>query len=189
MRERLAGAIDQLPERERLVVTLYYYEEMTMKEIGLALGVVESRVSQIHSSAVVHLRARLPEFGAGPEIGRNRRWKKNSARKRSTRCFRRREPARGGSRRRRAAGCCRGASRVPGRSERAAARHQHAQRHLRAQSHPSPRRVVSQPRAGEPGFCRADSVQRIPAAHSRAGLCLPRCASNRCAQSRCCRWT
>ncbi len=63
MRERLAAAIDQLPERERLVVTLYYYEEMTMKEIGLTLGVVESRVSQIHSSAVLHLRARLSEFG------------------------------------------------------------------------------------------------------------------------------
>jgi RNA polymerase sigma factor for flagellar operon FliA len=63
MRERLAGAIDELPERERLVVTLYYYEEMTMKEIGLALGVVESRVSQIHSSAVVHLRARLADSG------------------------------------------------------------------------------------------------------------------------------
>jgi len=63
MRERLTAAIEQLPERERLVVTLYYYEEMTMKEIGLALGVVESRVSQIHSSAVVHLRARLQEFG------------------------------------------------------------------------------------------------------------------------------
>ncbi|HTW46801.1 MAG TPA: FliA/WhiG family RNA polymerase sigma factor [Acidobacteriaceae bacterium] len=63
MQERLAGAIDQLPERERLVVTLYYYEEMTMKEIGLVLGVVESRVSQIHSSAVVHLRARLAEYG------------------------------------------------------------------------------------------------------------------------------
>ena len=62
MQERLAAAIDALPERERLVVALYYYEEMTMKEIGLALGVVESRVSQIHSSAVIHLRARL----AGP---------------------------------------------------------------------------------------------------------------------------
>jgi RNA polymerase sigma factor for flagellar operon FliA len=58
----LAAAIEQLPERERLVVTLYYYEEMTMKEIGLALSVVESRVSQIHSSAVAHLRARLQDF-------------------------------------------------------------------------------------------------------------------------------
>jgi len=62
MRERLAEAIDRLPERERLVVTLYYYEEMTMKEIGLAMGVVESRVSQIHSSAVVHLRGTLRNF-------------------------------------------------------------------------------------------------------------------------------
>ena len=62
MQERLAGAIDQLPERERLVMTLYYYEEMTMKEIGLTLGVVESRVSQIHASAVLHLRSLLAEF-------------------------------------------------------------------------------------------------------------------------------
>lgn len=68
MKERLAAAIDQLPERERLVVTLYYYEEMTMKEIGMVLGVVESRVSQIHSSAVIHLRARLAKFAKpGPQ--------------------------------------------------------------------------------------------------------------------------
>ncbi len=65
MRERLAAAIEQLPERERLVVTLYYYEEMTMKEIGLALGVVESRVSQIHSSAVAHLRVHLQDLARG----------------------------------------------------------------------------------------------------------------------------
>jgi RNA polymerase sigma factor FliA len=58
MRERLTKAIEDLPERERLVMTLYYYEEATMKEIGLILGVVESRVSQIHASAVLHLRAR-----------------------------------------------------------------------------------------------------------------------------------
>jgi RNA polymerase sigma factor for flagellar operon FliA len=43
-------------------VTLYYYEEMTMKEIGMVLGVVESRVSQIHSSAVLHLRTHLAEY-------------------------------------------------------------------------------------------------------------------------------
>src|SRR5581483_8397175 len=64
LRDRLTAAIDQLPEREHLVITLYYYEEMTMKEIGLVLGVVESRVSQIHSSAVLHLRAKLAEFGS-----------------------------------------------------------------------------------------------------------------------------
>jgi RNA polymerase sigma factor for flagellar operon FliA len=59
MRQRLTTAINDLPERERLVMNLYYYEETTMKEIGLILGVVESRVSQIHASAVLHLRARL----------------------------------------------------------------------------------------------------------------------------------
>jgi RNA polymerase sigma factor for flagellar operon FliA len=59
MKQRLADAIDELPERERMVLTLYYYEELTMKEIGLTLGVVESRVSQIHSSAILRLRAAL----------------------------------------------------------------------------------------------------------------------------------
>jgi RNA polymerase sigma factor for flagellar operon FliA len=59
MRERLTKAIGDLPARERVVTTLYYYEELTMKEIGIILDVVESRVSQIHASAVLHLRARL----------------------------------------------------------------------------------------------------------------------------------
>ena len=61
---RLAEAVAQLPDRERLVMTLYYYEEMTMREIGLALGVVESRVSQVHASAVVHLRVALKDLAA-----------------------------------------------------------------------------------------------------------------------------
>jgi len=59
MKQRMADAIEELPERERLVLTLYYFEELSMKEIGLTLGVVESRVSQIHSSAVVRLRSAL----------------------------------------------------------------------------------------------------------------------------------
>ncbi len=58
-REQLAAAIEALPEKERLVLTLYYFEELTMKEIGLTLGVVESRVSQIRSSAVSRLRTLL----------------------------------------------------------------------------------------------------------------------------------
>ena len=62
MRRRLAEAITALPERERLVMTLYYFEETTMKEIGLILGVVESRISQIHASAVVRLRAKLADL-------------------------------------------------------------------------------------------------------------------------------
>lgn len=64
LEERLTQAINQLPDRERLVMTLYYYEEMTMREIGLALGVVESRISQVHASAVVHLRAALKDLAA-----------------------------------------------------------------------------------------------------------------------------
>src|ERR1700691_6788376 len=59
---RLSDSIAELPDRERLVMTLYYYEEMTMREIGLAMGVVESRVSQMHASAVVHLRAGLRDL-------------------------------------------------------------------------------------------------------------------------------
>ena len=62
MRQRLIDAVEELPEKERMVLTLYYYEELTMREIGLTLGVVESRVSQIHSSAVVRLRASLEGF-------------------------------------------------------------------------------------------------------------------------------
>ena len=55
----LEEAISELPEKERRVVALYYYEELTMKEVGVALGIGESRVSQIHSLAMVRLRARL----------------------------------------------------------------------------------------------------------------------------------
>lgn len=64
LEDRLAEGIARLPDRERLVMTLYYYEEMTMREIGLALGVVESRVSQVHASAVVHLRVALKDLAA-----------------------------------------------------------------------------------------------------------------------------
>ena len=72
LRERLSTAIGDLPERERLVMTLYYYEETTMKEIGIILGVVESRISQIHASAVLHLRARLADFARQePAAGRS----------------------------------------------------------------------------------------------------------------------
>lgn len=63
-REKLAAAIERLPERQRLVLTLYYFEELTMKEIGLALNVVESRVSQIRVSAVKRLRLELQDTKA-----------------------------------------------------------------------------------------------------------------------------
>jgi len=59
MREVLAKAILNLPEKERTVLALYYYEDMTLKEIGRTLGVSESRVSQIHTKAMLRLRGRL----------------------------------------------------------------------------------------------------------------------------------
>lgn len=58
-KEVLAEAIERLPERERTVVALYYYEGLALKEIGQILGVTESRVSQLHTKAVLRLRARL----------------------------------------------------------------------------------------------------------------------------------
>jgi len=61
-RNALADAIDGLPERERLVLALYYQEEINLKEIGAVLGVSESRVSQIHSQAVLRLRSRLVDW-------------------------------------------------------------------------------------------------------------------------------
>jgi len=59
LRETLADAIARLPEREKLVITLYYYEELTLREIGEVLGVTESRISQLHTKAVLRLKARL----------------------------------------------------------------------------------------------------------------------------------
>ncbi len=59
MREVLADAIARLPEREKLVITLYYYEELTLREIGEVLGVTESRVSQLHTKAILRLKSRL----------------------------------------------------------------------------------------------------------------------------------
>lgn len=59
LKEAIADAIARLPEREKLVVTLYYYEELTLREIGEVLGVTESRVSQLHTKAILRLKARL----------------------------------------------------------------------------------------------------------------------------------
>lgn len=58
-KDRLADAIARLPEREKLVVALYYYENLTLREIGEVLGVSESRVSQLHTKAVLRLKSRL----------------------------------------------------------------------------------------------------------------------------------
>ena len=62
LRTVLGSAIDALPEKERLVLTLYYYEELTMKEIGKVLDISESRVCQLHGKALLKLRAVMEEF-------------------------------------------------------------------------------------------------------------------------------
>jgi len=66
IKDILAGAIDHLPEREKTVIALYYYEGLTLKEIGRVLGVTESRVSQLHTKAVLRLRARLHAAESSP---------------------------------------------------------------------------------------------------------------------------
>lgn len=67
MRQMLAEAINKMSEREKIVLTLYYYENLTLAEIGTVLGVTESRVCQIHTKAVLHLRSRLS--AAEREVG------------------------------------------------------------------------------------------------------------------------
>lgn len=59
LKETLADAIEKLPEKERTVVTLYYYEELTLKEISLIMKVSESRISQLHTKAIMRMRGRL----------------------------------------------------------------------------------------------------------------------------------
>ena len=59
LRHRLGGLINSLPEREKLVLALYYYAGMTLADIGNVLGVTESRICQVHTKAVLHLKAKL----------------------------------------------------------------------------------------------------------------------------------
>ena len=61
LKDRLAEAIESLPDRERLVIALYYYETLTLREIGEVLGVTESRVSQLHTKAVLGMRSHLAQ--------------------------------------------------------------------------------------------------------------------------------
>ncbi|MBK5229838.1 MAG: RNA polymerase sigma factor WhiG [Thermoleophilia bacterium] len=61
VKEQIAEAISRLPEREKLVVALYYHENLTLREIGEVLGVTESRVSQLHTKAVLRLKSRLQD--------------------------------------------------------------------------------------------------------------------------------
>jgi RNA polymerase sigma factor FliA len=61
LKDRVADAIATLPEREKLVIALYYYENLTLREIGEVLGVTESRISQLHTKAVLRLRSHMSE--------------------------------------------------------------------------------------------------------------------------------
>jgi RNA polymerase sigma factor FliA len=65
LKRHLAAAIDQLPEREKVVLSLYYYEELTMHEIGQVLELTLSRISQLHTKALLRLRAALHHLTAG----------------------------------------------------------------------------------------------------------------------------
>jgi RNA polymerase sigma factor for flagellar operon FliA len=65
LKEALTVAIAALPEKERLVLSLYYFEELTMKEVGSVLNLTESRISQLHTQAVLRLRSKLKAYLAG----------------------------------------------------------------------------------------------------------------------------
>ena len=69
LRDTLADAIARLPERERIVVALYYYDNLSLREIGEVLGVTESRVSQLHTKAVLRLKGRLQDGSAQATSG------------------------------------------------------------------------------------------------------------------------
>jgi RNA polymerase sigma factor for flagellar operon FliA len=69
MKSRLAAAIDALPKREKIVIALYYYENLTLREIGEVLGVTESRVSQLHTKAILRLKGRLRDEVEPASIG------------------------------------------------------------------------------------------------------------------------
>lgn len=62
LQDIMVQAIDALPDKEKLLVSLYYYEELTMKEIGEIMGYTESRISQLHTQAMLRLRAKLREY-------------------------------------------------------------------------------------------------------------------------------
>ncbi len=69
VKERLAHAISNLPEREKIVIALYYYEGLTLREIGEVLDVTESRVSQLHTKAILRLKGRLKDQVSPAQMG------------------------------------------------------------------------------------------------------------------------
>ena len=69
LKDRIAESIARLPEREKLVIALYYYENLTLREIGEVLGVTESRISQLHTKAVLRLRSRMQDEDLTADLG------------------------------------------------------------------------------------------------------------------------
>jgi len=65
IRRVIVKTIDELPDKEKKVLVLYYYEDLTLKEIGKILGVTESRISQLHTKAIMRLRAKLTNIKKG----------------------------------------------------------------------------------------------------------------------------
>lgn len=65
LRQALLKALEALPDKEKLLISLYYYEELTMKEIGTIMGYTESRISQLHTQAIYHLWSKLNEYFSG----------------------------------------------------------------------------------------------------------------------------
>ena len=81
LKDRIAESIALLPEREKLVIALYYYENLTLREIGEVLGVTESRVSQLHTKAVLRLRSRMQEEAFEQRVHRPRRLRRPPGRR------------------------------------------------------------------------------------------------------------
>ena len=65
MRQVIIAAINELPDKEKKILILYYYEDLTLRDIGRVLEVTESRVSQLHSKAILHLRSKLTNIRKG----------------------------------------------------------------------------------------------------------------------------
>jgi RNA polymerase sigma factor for flagellar operon FliA len=78
-RQILVEAIDALPEKERLVITLYYHEELTMKEIGQVMGYTESRISQLHTKSILKLNGRLADYFDKKKLVKDKSPKPNSS--------------------------------------------------------------------------------------------------------------
>jgi RNA polymerase sigma factor for flagellar operon FliA len=65
IRQVIINSINELPDKEKKILVLYYYEDLTLKEIGQVMGITESRVSQLHTKAIIRLRSKLTNVRKG----------------------------------------------------------------------------------------------------------------------------